>query len=141
MSVNKHFLQHLLTQSLMEDCPETDITSTFFLPDNPIVRATVVAKAPGVFYGHEIVRCLCSTIVEGITLTKIVENGSVLSARDVVCYLEGPIRSILYIERVLLNFLQRLSGISTTTAAFVKQLNNPSIKVLDTRKTTPTFRP
>ena len=68
------------------------------------------------------------------------KDGDLLKPSTVCVTINGPHQQILEIERALLNFLQRLSGISTTTASFVRELDDPSIHVLDTRKTTPLLR-
>ena len=68
------------------------------------------------------------------------KNAATLSNQDVICTLEGPLPILLKAERVMLNITQHLSGIATTTKAFVQALNNPKIDILDTRKTTPLYR-
>ena len=75
-----------------------------------------------------------------ITPTIHIKNGSPLSPKTVIATLTGNAHSILKTERVMLNLLQRLSGIATQTNAYVHALNNPNIQILDTRKTTPLWR-
>ncbi|MFT5171727.1 MAG: nicotinate-nucleotide pyrophosphorylase (carboxylating) [Candidatus Marinamargulisbacteria bacterium] len=139
MKIEKDLLG-LLKNALDEDRPETDITSAYFLPENPDVTASIISRQTGIFYGEEIIHAIFKVIGEKVDLNIFCPNGSPLEKNQRICSLKGPIKPILLAERVMLNFIQRLSGISTTTAQFVEELDDPSIKILDTRKTTPLLR-
>jgi nicotinate-nucleotide pyrophosphorylase (carboxylating) len=133
-------LNQILKQALAEDNPRGDITTDLMITDNSIMTAQIIAKEDGVFFGQEIIREIFQ-IIDNKTQIEILKNdGDILSQKDVIAIFKGNIKSILIAERVMLNFLQRLSGVATTSNKFVKKLNNPKIKILDTRKTTPLLR-
>ena len=135
--VEKKQLAYLITSALEEDCPNGDITSELFLTHGQS-NAQLVAKEAGVFFGEDILHYLCDAY--HITLVLFKQDGDWVDAKTVVCHLSGDRLMMLKIERVLLNFLQRLSGIATQTRAYVRALNNPNIALMDTRKTTPLLR-
>lgn len=129
----------LITQTLHEDKPTRDITSDLLLPEAMSATAHVIAKSPGVFFGSPIIDGL-THVMPDVSFDLLVADGDPIDSNDVCVVLNGQLKLILEIERTLLNFLQRLSGIATTTAAYVTALNDSSIDILDTRKTTPLLR-
>ncbi len=133
-------LETLLSLALKEDCPQDDLTTDFFLPHNSLSEALLIAKEPGIFYGEEVMTTLFDRLGFPQACHFYKKNADKVSASDLICQLKAPLKTMLLAERVMLNFIQRLSGIATTTHAFVTALNNPKIAVLDTRKTTPLFR-
>ncbi len=133
-------LQRLLEKAFEEDCPSGDITTESFVK-NRASSAQIVAKEAGIFFGKEIVSHIFGYQHCGpVSIDFCCEDGASVEKGTVVCKITAHIYDILKIERVLLNLLQRLSGIATQTSLYVSRLNNPSIKVLDTRKTTPLWR-
>jgi nicotinate-nucleotide pyrophosphorylase (carboxylating) len=134
----KQELKSLLSSALTEDMPTTDITYDCILTENPSVKAAVIAKEDGIFYGEDIFSGLFSSDNCSFKLSK--QDGDAVTTKDVIATITAPAKLIISRERVLLNLIQRLSGISTLTQAFVKALDNPNIDVLDTRKTTPGIR-
>ena len=133
-------LRELIKESIIEDCPVKDITSTYLLPNNISSKATLLTREKGVFFGAAIISVLYDELYPNCSYTLSVKDGDFIDVNQPLVAIQGPIQDILLTERVLLNFLQRLSGISTITRAFVDQLNDSSIQVLDTRKTTPGLR-
>ena len=131
-------LTKILEQAILEDCPQQDITTDCLqLPDFQ-TNAKIISKQHGLFYGAEIVHTLAS--IYGFHIHQCYKNGDTIRPNDLVIHFECSHHLCLKIERVLLNFIQRLSGVSTYTHRFVTALRNPAIKVMDTRKTTPGLR-
>jgi nicotinate-nucleotide pyrophosphorylase (carboxylating) len=125
--------------AIKEDNPTLDVTSELLLPQAVDASANLCSKAPGVFFGNQIISEM-QAIVPNVQFQTFVKDGDLIDTDTRCVALNGDLKTILGIERVLLNFIQRLSGIATTTAQFVNALADPSIQVMDTRKTTPLFR-
>lgn len=133
-------LDTLLTIAIQEDCPKTDITCESLNLQNHPVEATIIAKEAGVFFGCALSQHICSKIDPKLQLTLHIKDGQHINVQQSLITLTGPSLSLLRAERILLNFLQRLCGIATTTHRYIQALNNPNIAILDTRKTTPGMR-
>lgn len=131
-------LNQLLMRALKEDIPKSDITFDCLLKENPIISATVIAKASGIFFGESIFKALFNETQESVSLH--VKDGEKVENKTLIATVSAPAKSLIGKERVLLNLIQRLSGIATLTHTFVKKLNTNHISVLDTRKTTPGLR-
>ncbi len=131
-------LKSLLNRALAEDMPVSDITYDCILTKNPIVTADIVAKENGIFYGKDIFSGLFSLEDCHFTLSK--NDGDLIEIKDIIATITAPAKTIISRERVLLNLVQRLSGVATMTRSFVDALDDTSISVLDTRKTTPGLR-
>jgi len=130
----------IIRLALQEDLGTGDIT-TDYLDLEPIPeKAFMIAKAPGVLAGLEIVKEVFLTIDKNLKITMYKRDGDTVKRGDEILRLEGNPASILKGERTALNFLQRLSGIATMTKAMVDKLEGTSAKLLDTRKTTPLLR-
>lgn len=133
-------LKPLIQAALKEDCPAADITSELCISENRPATAHIIAKEPGIFFGEKIIRTVFACLNSDTEISNLQPNSTPFKATDTLATLKGPIKDILKAERVLLNFIGRLTGIATITNQFVTALDNPKIKLLDTRKTTPTFR-
>ncbi len=133
-------LHTLIQMALDEDCPSTDVTIDCLLTQNSNICARLIAKETGVFYGENIVSTIINIVDPSIAFTSHIKDGQTVNTAHPLFTFEGPAFSLLKIERVMLNFLQRLSGIATTAQHYVSRLNKPNIHVLDTRKTTPGYR-
>ncbi len=133
----------LIRLALDEDCPEGDPTSESIFSAETETRARVVANEKGVLCGGKVVEHLTAHFLAstGIFLRTrlLLEDGDRFEKGDVLLEIEGSIRGILRLERIILNFLQYLSGISTSVAEAVAQADD-SIQILDTRKTLPGYR-
>ena len=132
-------IKKLITMSLAEDIQEIDVTSSLLIDSDQTSSAQIVAKESGIFFGTPIINEM-NNLSNSISIQSVIPDGSRVNPNDICVSLKGNLKEILQYERTLLNFLQRLSGIATTTHSFVKALNNPAIEVLDTRKTTPLLR-
>jgi len=133
-------LQTQLAQALQEDCPQSDITVQCLLNTNNTTKASLICKEAGLFYGKEVIDTLWQHINPNINVSWFTNNGAPITNGQTLCTINGPAFDLLKGERVMLNYCQRLSGIATTTAAYITALNDPNIQVLDTRKTTPGLR-
>lgn len=130
----------LIRAAITEDVGPGDVTSAYFIPESARSKARIVAREPGVISGMEIACTVFREIDPRIGVWPQGADGSQFSAGDSLLEIEGRTRSILTAERTALNFLQRLCGIATLTAMYVKAVEPLPVKILDTRKTTPGWR-
>ncbi len=133
-------VHELIRLALAEDIGAGDVTVRYFVPAEARARAVILAKEPGVLAGVALAEAVFQAVDPGITVVVKKSDGDRLEVKDVVLELSGPAGSILTAERTALNFLQRLSGIATQTAAYVKAVAGTGTGILDTRKTTPGWR-
>jgi nicotinate-nucleotide pyrophosphorylase (carboxylating) len=126
--------------ALSEDIGTGDVTTLATIEPSARATARVVARASGVFSGLLAAGEVASAVDPSVELEELKKDGERLSPGDLVLRLSGPARSLLTMERVLLNFLQHLSGIATLTARFVEAVAGTGVAVTDTRKTTPGLR-
>ncbi|OGD25609.1 MAG: nicotinate-nucleotide diphosphorylase (carboxylating) [Candidatus Aminicenantes bacterium RBG_13_63_10] len=120
--------------------PEGDITSESIIPAAASSRAIFLAKEPGVAAGIDIAGLVFRKIDPRVKFSKGLEDGQSFKKGDVLAEVEGRSVSLLKGERTALNFLQRLSGIATTTRHYVQAVKGTRARILDTRKTTPGLR-
>ncbi|MFA5879689.1 MAG: carboxylating nicotinate-nucleotide diphosphorylase [Candidatus Margulisiibacteriota bacterium] len=138
--MKKKELIKLLKKALKEDCPKRDVTQKLIKLPNIATKAKIMVKKDGVFFGEEIIKILFEISDHKSKIVFFKHDGNLVQDGDIICEIESKSAVVLKIERVLLNFIQRLSGIATITKSFVDKLDNPKIKILDTRKTTPLLR-
>jgi nicotinate-nucleotide pyrophosphorylase (carboxylating) len=117
-----------------------DITSCAIFDDSQCGRAVIKSKDIGVLSGVYMLKPVFLALSPSLVVNSMLGDGSRLAPGSRICTLEGPIRGILAGERIALNFLQRLSGIATATAACVALISHTKTRLLDTRKTTPLLR-
>lgn len=130
----------LVRSALDEDAAFEDVSTLATVVSNRHVRANLVARQAGVVSGIPLACAAFKALDDAITIRVDHPDGSTVAAGDVVLRLNGHARALLSAERVALNYLQRLSGIATLTAAFVRAVAGTTAQVLDTRKTTPGWR-
>lgn len=130
----------IIRAALEEDMPKGDITSESLIPLDSISEAKIFAKEKGVLAGIDVARRVFELINPIIEFNKILEDGQEFNGGDTIARMRGQSISLLKGERTALNFLQRLSGIATTTKKFVQAVAGAETKILDTRKTTPGLR-
>ncbi|MDB6135772.1 MAG: hypothetical protein JWM59_4015 [Verrucomicrobiales bacterium] len=135
-------VQELIRMALAEDIGPGDVTALFFVPENARARARVVGRETGVLAGLAVAEAVFRAVDPGLSLTPQKRDGDPLAPGDTVLEIAGSTRSLLTAERTALNFLQRLSGIATQTAAGVAAIAQAGghTQLLDTRKTTPGWR-
>ena len=130
----------LIETALKEDMPQGDITSENIIPADSESEAIILAKEEGVLAGIDIARRVFSKIDPSVIFKKNLNDGQKFRKGLTLATIQGRSVSILKGERTALNFLQRMSGIATTTQKFVRVLQGTKTKILDTRKTTPGLR-
>ena len=123
-----------------EDIGEGDHTTFSTIPEDATGSAKLLVKEKGVLAGLQVAQRIFNRFDSNILLDPFMEDGSSISPGDVVFLVQGKVHSILQCERLVLNVMQRMSGIATTTSAYVSLLEGTGTKVLDTRKTTPGLR-
>jgi nicotinate-nucleotide pyrophosphorylase (carboxylating) len=129
-----------IAAALKEDIGAGDITTEFFVPDSLHASGRIVAREKAIVAGSGAAAEVFRKLDPSIDVQIIRGDGTEVAAGDVIIEVRGLARSILKAERVALNFLQRLCGIATLTRQFVDAVGNHSVKILDTRKTTPGLR-
>lgn len=140
MGDQRSSLDLLIGIALEEDVGAGDWTTQWTVPAERRARATIVAKAPGVIAGLNVVHGVFASVDPELRIESGASDGEAVHPGQRVATLEGSARGILTGERVALNFLQRLSGVATMTRAFVDAVEGTGARILDTRKTTPGMR-
>jgi len=130
----------IMRSALEEDIGSGDYTTLWSVPESHTSRALVISRAGGVIAGMPVINYLLENFNPAPVLESAVPEGQAVTAGQVVAELRGQTRTILMLERTMLNFLQRLSGVATLTRRFVEQIEGTGAKILDTRKTTPGLR-
>ena len=125
---------------MQEDMPQGDITSESIIPDDSRSRAIILAKEDGILAGMDVASRVFEKVDPDVEFNREKDDGQKIRKGETLAVLEGSSISILKGERTALNFLQRMSGIATTTGRFVEALKGTRTKILDTRKTTPGLR-
>lgn len=135
-------LSNILIQlALEEDLAQAgDLTSQHFVDPNHRSIGAVVSREDAVISGHEIAKQVCHFVDPSLVYDTEIEDGNSVHSGEVVATISGSTQSILTAERTLLNFMQRLSGVATIAAAYVKEIAHTKARLLDTRKTTPGWR-
>ena len=130
------FVAKKLQEFFQEDNIQKDITTISTQDSNKEIQAVLIAKEPLIFAGMEIIQQGFSDCV----IDDLVKDGTFLNSGDTIVIIQGNVSSILKKERVILNLIQRLSGIATTAHQLSQITNQYNIELLDTRKTTPGLR-
>lgn len=134
------YLKRVVRESLREDLGPGDITTDTLFPRDRTVKAQLIAKENLVFACKQVFEETFRQAGGSIKIRWLKNNGQKVRKNSIICELSGSLRTVLKGERLALNMIQRLSGISTLTDKFVKKLNSRRIQILDTRKTTPMLR-
>jgi nicotinate-nucleotide pyrophosphorylase (carboxylating) len=137
--LERRHIEEFVDAALDEDAPHGDLTSEAFVPSSATATADLVAREPGVFAGAEVFEVAMTRLDDRVKVSALAADGTQFEPGDVLATVEGPARAVLQSERVALNFVQRMSGIATATAAYVAAAG-PHVRVADTRKTTPLLR-
>ena len=132
-------IRDAVDRALREDLGNGDVTTAATVAADARAQAVITQKAPGVVFGLELVEATFRALDPEIAIEPVCGEGEWREHGDVV-RLEGSARAILSGERTALNFLGRLSGVTTLTARFVDQVRGTGARILDTRKTTPGLR-
>ena len=130
----------LIDLAIKEDIGDGDHSSLSCIPAGVEGKAKLLVKADGIIAGVDIAQKIFKKIDEHLSIDIFIEDGKAVKKGDIVFHVSGKTHSILQAERLVLNFMQRMSGIATNTNRYVKKLEGLKTKVLDTRKTTPGLR-
>ena len=130
----------LIRMAIEEDLGQGDLTSKLLFKDDDIAKATIISREEIIACGMEIAREILKCYDEKLELAIRINDGESAHVGSKLGVIEGPLRSMLSAERVMLNFLQRLSGIATTTRKYVRAIQGTKAKIYDTRKTMPGWR-
>ncbi len=133
-------VDRLIDYSLREDLGEGDITTNALTAENEDCKAVIRAKARGVIAGLPIAKRVFQKLDHTVVCVNNANDGEEVKPGYVLCELNGSKRALLSGERLALNIVQRLSGIATLTAKYVKAVEGLPVKILDTRKTVPGMR-
>ena len=133
-------LSQFITNALHEDIGDGDHTSLASIPGNTQGKAKIFAKEDGIIAGIELAEQIFRTVDVHLKFEAESSDGDPVNNGDTLIYISGKTQSILKAERLVLNCMQRMSGIATLTNKMVQLLDGLSTKILDTRKTTPGFR-
>lgn len=140
MKTNDELIDDLLTLAFAEDVGDGDATTLSTIPTEEMGRQRLIVKEEGILAGVRIARKVFDKFDPSLKMTVMIDDGAHVKPGDVAFVVEGPVRSLLQTERIMLNIMQRMSGIATMTARYQSELNGLKTKVLDTRKTTPGMR-
>lgn len=134
------FLHQFIAQALLEDVGEGDHTSLAVIPQDSISRARLLIKEAGILAGVEVALTIFKQVDSSLTLDVQLHDGAEVKPGDVALTVQGSSRSILMAERLVLNTMQKMSGIASYTRKLTKLVEGTKARLLDTRKTTPNFR-
>ncbi len=138
--VNEESLHSFLIQAFQEDVGDGDHSTLASIPEDASDQALLLMKDNGVIAGIEMTRRIINFFDPGLHLEAYVEDGVEVQYGDLIFKLSGAARSLLTCERIILNCMQRMSGIATKTRNLVEMIEGTGARLLDTRKTTPNFR-
>ena len=125
---------------LAEDIGDGDHTTLCCIPTDAIGRSRLIVKDTGIIAGIEVAKKVFEIFDKELRITQYMHDGDEVKPKDIAFEVEGKVRSLLQIERLMLNIMQRMSGIATRTREYVKLLEGTRTRILDTRKTTPGLR-
>jgi nicotinate-nucleotide pyrophosphorylase (carboxylating) len=133
-------IKTFIQAALAEDLGIGDHTSLATIPESKKGKARLLVKEEGILAGIELAVEIFNQVDSKLQINKIAEDGDFKISGDIAFTVEGNIRSILISERLVLNCMQRMSGIATTTRRYVDAVSGYNAKIMDTRKTTPLMR-
>ncbi len=132
--------EQLINLWFAEDIGDGDHTTLSCIPATAIGKSQLIVKENGVLAGVEVARKIFNAFDPELKMTEFIADGAEVKVGDVAFVVEGRIQSLLQTERLMLNVMQRMSGVATRTRQYVKMLEGTNTRVLDTRKTTPGLR-
>ncbi len=139
LQMNNDFEQ-LIALWFAEDIGDGDHTTLSCIPATALGKSQLIIKENGVLAGVEVARKVFNAFDPELKMTVFINDGAEVKVGDVAFVVEGKIQSLLQTERLMLNIMQRMSGVATRTREYVKALEGTKTRVLDTRKTTPGLR-
>jgi nicotinate-nucleotide pyrophosphorylase (carboxylating) len=133
-------VDRLIDLAFAEDIGDGDHTTLSSIPAAAMGKSKLLIKEAGVLAGVEIAKEIFHRFDPAMKVDVFIDDGAEVKPGDIVMIVEGKVQSLLQTERLMLNVMQRMSGIATTTRKYVKRLEGTNTRVLDTRKTTPGMR-
>lgn len=140
MKTKERLIDELIDLAFAEDIGDGDHTTLCCIPDTAMGKSRLLIKEPGILAGVEIARKIFHRFDPDLKMTVYIEDGTAVKPGDVAFVVEGRVQSLLQTERLMLNVMQRMSGIATMTHRYVKKLEGLHTRILDTRKTSPGMR-
>jgi len=138
--INIAHVRPLIQMAIAEDLGPGDITSELLFEEDTTAKASIISREEIVVCGMDIAAEILRCYDERLKLKVRINDGESAHVANKLAVIEGPLRSMLSAERVMLNFMQRLSGIATTTSKYVRAIQGTKAKIYDTRKTMPGWR-
>lgn len=132
--------EQLISLWFAEDIGDGDHTTLSCIPASAMGKSQLIVKENGVLAGVEVAREIFRAFDPELKMTVFIADGAEVKVGDVAFVVEGKVQSLLQTERLMLNIMQRMSGVATRTREYVKALEGTKTRVLDTRKTTPGLR-
>jgi len=132
--------EQLISLWFAEDIGDGDHTTLSCIPASAIGKSQLIVKENGILAGVEVAREIFRAFDPELKMTVFITDGAEVKVGDVAFVVEGKVQSLLQTERLMLNIMQRMSGVATRTHEYVKALEGTKTRVLDTRKTTPGLR-
>jgi len=133
-------IDDLIKLAFAEDIGDGDHTTLCCIPETAMGKSQLIIKEDGVLAGVEMAKRIFHDFDPELKMTVFIQDGAEVKKGDIAFVVEGKIQSLLQTERLMLNVMQRMSGIATTTRKYAKALEGTKTHVLDTRKTTPGMR-
>ena len=140
MKTPDQLVDTLIDLSFAEDIGDGDHTTLSTIGADAMGRQHLLVKEEGILAGVEIARKVFARFDPSLKMTVYINDGAHVKPGDIAFVVEGPVRSLLQTERLMLNIMQRMSGVATMTAKYQEKLRGRNCHVLDTRKTTPGMR-
>lgn len=133
-------IERLIDLAFAEDIGDGDHTTLSSIPEDAMGKSKLLIKESGVLAGIEIAKKIFHRFDPSMKVEVFINDGEEVKPGDIAMVVEGKVRSLLQTERLMLNVMQRMSGIATMTRKYARQLEGTNTRVLDTRKTTPGMR-
>jgi nicotinate-nucleotide pyrophosphorylase (carboxylating) len=140
MKTREELIDQLIDLAFAEDIGDGDATTLCCIPADEMGRSRLIIKEEGIIAGVEMARRVFEKFDPELRMTTYIEDGAHVKPGDIAFIVEGRVQSLLQTERLMLNIMQRMSGIATVTARYQERLAGLKTRVLDTRKTTPGMR-
>ncbi len=138
--ITPEFIHQFISSALAEDIGDGDHSTLAAIPVKSLKKAKLLVKDAGILAGVELAKQIFNFFDKGLVIDVKIPDGSLVTKGDIAFTVEGPAQSILTTERLVLNCMQRMSAIATKTHRLCTLVRGTSVKLLDTRKTTPNFR-
>ncbi len=138
--ITKDELNQLIDIWFCEDIGDGDHTSLSSIPADTMGCSQLIIKEDGILAGVEVAQIICERFDPELRFEQFMTDGTAVKKGDIAFRVHGKVLSLLQVERTMLNIMQRMSGIATTTARYVKMVEGTGCRILDTRKTTPGLR-